>query len=68
MSNIRIALTGHRPERLNFSSDVENKDWYKINLWLQDMLYSYSKSNDQLDIYCGMASGSDILFGALAIT
>ena len=68
MSNIRIALTGHRPERLNFSSDVENKDWYKINLWLQDMLYSYSKSNDQLDIYCGMASGSDILFGALAIS
>lgn len=58
---MRVALTGHRPERLGFSElDFETPfEWRRIIDWLKDQLLIL----DATDTYCGMASGCDIAFG-----
>lgn len=63
---MRIALTGHRPERLGFNSDEEHSDWENIRLWMADKIEDIvvlSNSDAPATVYCGMASGSDIAFG-----
>ena len=58
---MKIALTGHRPQRL-FGEDLENENWTKIRKWLKETLI---ENNCSLAI-SGMAAGSDMLF-ALAV-
>lgn len=60
---MRIALTGHRPQRLGLPEDEKNKKWESIEYWLNGVLIGFS--DEETDIYCGMATGSDI---ALALT
>lgn len=62
---MRVALTGHRPERLglpelNFTTP---SSWRKIINWLKDQLSSLNVT----DTYCGMASGCDIAFGIATV-
>lgn len=61
---MRMALTGHRPERLGYSElDFEvNKDWRKIIDWLKEKI----KEENVADVYCGMATGCDIAYGIAA--
>ena len=54
---MRVALTGHRPQRLGLPEDELDIKWAKIGHWIFNQILDVS------DIYCGMANGSDILIG-----
>lgn len=54
---MKIALTGHRPQRLGLPDDELDIAWSKIGRWI------FNQILDASDIYCGMANGSDILIG-----
>lgn len=55
---MKIALTGHREERLkNLGTESEIYGWLR-----KEVL-----KNNCTDAYCGMASGADIMFGKLII-
>ena len=56
-TNMKIALTGHRPQRLGLPDDELDMAWSKIGHWI------FNQILDASDIYCGMANGSDILIG-----
>lgn len=58
---MRIALTGHRPQRL-FGGNLMNEQWQRIADWLKVILVQ----NECTVAYSGMAAGSDMLF-ALAV-
>lgn len=63
---MRIALTGHRPERLGFNCDEEHRDWENIRLWMSNKIadvIALSEPDIPPTFYCGMATGSDIAFG-----
>ena len=60
---ISIGLTGHRPPRLGYETDIlKDKRWYPIIDWIKEKL----KECGATDIYCGMAVGSDMAFAAAA--
>lgn len=54
---MRVALTGHRPQRLGLPEDELDIKWAKIGHWIMNQILDVS------DVYCGMANGSDILIG-----
>jgi uncharacterized phage-like protein YoqJ len=54
---MRVALTGHRPQRLGLPDDELDIQWIKIGHWIFNQILNVS------DVYCGMANGSDILIG-----
>ena len=54
---MRIALTGHRPQRLGLPDDELDIKWARIGHWIFNQILDVS------DVYCGMANGSDILIG-----
>ena len=54
---MRIALTGHRPQRLGLPDDELDIKWARIGRWILNQIL------DASDVYCGMANGSDILIG-----
>lgn len=58
---MRMALTGHRPERLGYSEldFYTNAEWRKIINWLKEKILELEVT----DAYCGMASGCDIAYG-----
>lgn len=64
---MRIALTGHRPQRLGLSEDECDESWSAISEWICHQLIEAQKYSmihaEPLEIYCGMASGCDIEFG-----
>lgn len=53
---MRIALTGHRPQRLGLSNDETSIEWLGIEHWLIMQIAKMSEGNT-VDLYCGMASG-----------
>ena len=59
---LRMALTGHRPVRLNYSRYLETDDWRRMIDWLKDQI----KTLGVTDAYCGMAEGCDCVY-ALAV-
>lgn len=63
---MRIALTGHRPQRLGLLNDERSKDWNHLKDWLYGVL-TIAACVEPIDIYSGMASGSDILLALTAI-
>lgn len=67
---MKVALTGHRPQRLGLSEDELDKSWNKIGDWMTNqilkMLEVSTLQGENLDLYCGMASGCDIRFGITA--
>lgn len=67
---MKVALTGHRPERLGLSNDEGDHEWKDIREWLIKQFVEISMIDliqcNTTDVYCGMASGSDILFGMIA--
>ena len=68
---MRVALTGHRPQRLRLPDDETDTAWEEIKNWIIKQLIETIEvsylSNEKLDIYCGMASGSDFVFGMTAM-
>lgn len=54
---MRVALTGHRPQRLGLPDDELDIKWARIGCWIFNQILDVS------DVYCGMANGSDILIG-----
>lgn len=62
---IRMALTGHRPERLGYPEldFYVSHEWRKIIDWLKDEI----KKENVTDAYCGMATGCDIAYGIAII-
>lgn len=67
---MKVALTGHRPERLGLLSDEGSHEWKNIRDWLVKKITDIRMFDliqyHTTDLYCGMASGSDILFGIIA--
>lgn len=67
---MRVALTGHRPQRLGLSEDEMDESWNKIDCWLCQQIIKMLEytilNGEHLDLYCGMASGCDIKFGLIA--
>ncbi len=59
---MRIALTGHRPQRLGLPDDETSIEWLGIEHWLIMQIAKMSEG-EAVDLYCGMASGCDIAFG-----
>lgn len=68
---MRIALTGHRPQRLGLPEDETDNAWEKIEEWITKQLFEMNEvsylNGENLDVYCGMASGSDFVFGTVAV-
>lgn len=58
---MRMALTGHRPERLGYPElDFEtSSEWRKVVDWLKEKILELNVT----DTYCGMATGCDIAYG-----
>lgn len=52
---MKVALTGHRPERLR-GHEAEVREWIEK----QFQMYNFSEA------YCGMAQGADQIFGSVA--
>ena len=46
---MKIALTGHRPQRLGLPDDELDIKWSKIGHWIMNQIL------DASDVYCGMA-------------
>ena len=59
---MKMALTGHRPPRLNMPEDLEHVKWKPMSDWLKEKLIELNVT----DAYCGMATGCDCLY-ALAV-
>jgi len=61
---MRMALTGHRPERLGYNKDnFSTTEWIRLIDWLKLALIELKVT----DIYCGMADGCDIAYGIAAL-
>lgn len=60
---MKIALTGHRPERLGLPKDELDDKWDAINCWIQTTYKQLHDIDSDIEVLCGMASGSDIRFG-----
>lgn len=63
MVDMKIALTGHRPERLGLPTDELDYKWDAINCWIQTTYKQLHDTDSDVEVLCGMASGSDIRFG-----
>ena len=63
---MKIGITGHRNQRLNLPEDENDSAWRPIKRWLILELNIFKElctlSNEPLELYCGMASGSDVVF------
>ena len=68
---MRVALTGHKPKRLGLPENEADDAWEKIEEWIVKQLFKMNEvcylERENLDIYCGMASGSDFAFGTVAM-
>ena len=64
---MRVALTGHRPQRLGLPDDETSDKWEDIIGWLSQQIMKIAEvsliEDKIVDLYCGMASGCDIAFG-----
>ena len=62
---MRMALTGHRPERLGYDKNsFDTVEWTRLIDWLKSEI----KTNCVTDVYCGMADGCDIAYGIAALS
>ena len=60
---MKIALTGHRHERLGFDNNLNHPCWYPIIDWMKLKIQEYEVT----DVYSGMAEGCDMAFALAAI-
>lgn len=61
-----IALTGHRPERLGLPDSVINSAWLPIRDWIRNVLLDEIEKSKEIEVFSGMASGSDIAMAIVA--
>lgn len=60
---MKIALTGHREERLGLPRDVSDIQWETIENWIASQIINHYYFHDECLVYCGMAEGSDMALG-----
>lgn len=64
---MRVTLTGHRPQRLGLPDDELSDEWEYITGWLVKQIIKIAEvsliKGEAVDLYCGMASGCDAVFG-----
>lgn len=60
---LRMALTGHRPERLKYNQYLETDDWRRIIDWVKGQIRTLGVT----DAYCGMADGGDCAYAVAVI-
>lgn len=61
---VSIGLTGHRPPRLGYETDIlKDKRWYPIIDWVKEKI----KECGATDVWCGMAVGSDMALAQAAL-
>ena len=60
---MKLALTGHHPQRLGYNENINHPDWYPVIDWMKEQIVS----NEATDVYSGMASGCDMAFAIAAI-
>lgn len=69
---MKVGITGHRNQRLGLPEDETDEKWTPIQLWIIDELSKFIKTcadnNELLDLYTGMASGSDIAFAIAGVS
>ena len=69
---MRVALTGHRPQRLGLPEDEISIEWNCIIGWLTQQMIKITEisliRDETVDLYCGMASGCDMVFGLIGST
>ena len=69
---MKIGVTGHRNQRLSLPEDETDEKWTPIQFWIIDELSKFIKTcadnNEPLDLYTGMASGSDIAFAIAGVS
>ena len=67
---MKVGVTGHRNQRLGLPEDEASKAWEHIRCWISHELSKCiqicTERNEPLELYCGMASWSDIAFGIIA--
>lgn len=63
---MKVALTGHREQRLGLPKDVSALEWTGIREWMRKEILSYVRPTQTAVIITGMASGSDMAFGYVA--
>lgn len=66
-----VALTGHRPQRLGMPDDELDNKWKEIGDWIVKNLIQMRQrailEYNELHVYCGMVTGSDVLFGMSSV-
>lgn len=69
---MKVGITGHRNQRLGLPEDETDEKWTPIQFWIIDELSKFTKicadNNEPLDLYTGMASGSDIAFAIAGVS
>ena len=69
---MKVGITGHRNQRLGLPEDETDEKWTPIQFWIIDELSKFIKTcsdnNEPLDLYTGMASGSDIAFAIAGVS
>lgn len=69
---MKVGITGHRNQRLGLPEDETSKEWEHIRYWISHELSKYiqicAERNEPLELYCGMASGSDIAFAIAGVS
>lgn len=65
---MKLALTGHRNQRLSLPTDEKDARWNPIKGWMKQMIKDaiYASGDNYVEVICGMASGCDIAFGLAA--
>jgi len=64
---MRIAITGHRPNKLNNDYDLTSPLVKKIKFEIQHIITQSNQPGSNLELITGMALGIDTLFALLAI-
>ena len=62
----RIAVTGHRPNKL-YGYDLHHPKWIKLAWKMREILLDRIKTHKEIECITGMALGVDQLFGLVAL-
>ena len=69
---MKVGVTGHRNQRLGLPEDEASKEWEHIRCWISHELSKCiqicTEINEPLELYCVMASGSDIAFAIAGVS
>lgn len=62
----KIAVTGHRPNKL-FGYDLNNSSWIKLGFIFRELILDRIKTYSHVELITGMALGVDQVFGLVGV-